>query len=125
MTLDHVSIVDRIFRARLIGEDHGFSGVVGARAPTLDALAETVAATDQWYVDYVGSASSEALGEAVDFTFVADGMAGRMTREEMLGHVLTHGHSHRGAVGQMLQGLKVRGPADMFTTFLHRDHAAN
>jgi uncharacterized damage-inducible protein DinB len=88
--------------------------------PRLNELAETVRATDAWYIDYVRSASEAELAEPVDFTFVADGMSGRMTREAMLGHVLTHGASHRGAVGKMLEILEVEGPPDMVTTFLHR-----
>ena len=124
LTLDHVCVVDRIFQARIAGEPHDFASVVSARAPKLDALWENVSATDQWYIDYAGSASPAHLGEVIDFTFVDDGTPGRMTREEMLGHVLTHGNSHRGAVGKMLEGMGVAGPADMFTSFLHRDRKA-
>lgn len=122
-TLDHLSITDQIFKANLTGQDHAFKAVVAGAMPKLDELAETVRATDAWYVDYVKSASAADLGERIDFTFVADGMAGRMTREEMLAHVLTHGASHRGAVGKMLETLQVEGPPDMFTTFVHRQPA--
>jgi uncharacterized damage-inducible protein DinB len=122
-TLDHLSITDQIFKANITGESHAFEDVVARAMPKLDELAETVRATDAWYVDYVKSASEAELAEAVDFTFVADSMAGRMTREEMLGHVLTHGASHRGGVGKMLENMQVEGPPDMFTTFLHQQPA--
>ncbi|HEX4196797.1 MAG TPA: DinB family protein [Caulobacteraceae bacterium] len=122
-TLDHLSITDQIFKANISGQSHLFEAVVARAMPNLDELAETVRATDAWYVDYVKSASEAELGESVAFTFVADGMAGRMTREEMLGHVLTHGASHRGAVGKMLEIMQVQGPPDMFTTFVHRQPA--
>jgi len=119
-TLDHVSTVDRIFKAHLVGDHHAFGAVVSSTMPNLSALWHTVSATDQWYVNYVQSVSQSELDETLDFSFVADGLPGRMTREEMLGHVLTHGNSHRGAVGKMLEGINAPTPADMFTSFLHR-----
>jgi uncharacterized damage-inducible protein DinB len=121
VTMDHVTTVDRIFRANLLGEPHSFTTVISSALPTLEALADTARKTDSWYIDYIQSASDADLAEGVDFTFVIDGMPGHMTREEMLGHVLTHGNSHRGAVGKILETIQVSGPPDMFTTFLHRD----
>ena len=44
---------------------------------------------------------------------------GRMTREEMLLHVITHGAYHRGQVGQILRAAEVLPPRDIFTRFLH------
>jgi uncharacterized damage-inducible protein DinB len=119
-TLDHTSIVDQIFKAHLTGEPQGFDGVVANRFPDLDALSRTMSETDAWYLDYVGRVSAAELDEKVAFTFVDDGSPGRMTRGEMLAHVITHGASHRGAIGKMLEGLGVRGAPDMVTTF-HRE----
>jgi uncharacterized damage-inducible protein DinB len=76
-----------------------------------------MAATDAWYIDYARNASSDALAEVIDFAFVDDSAPGRMTRGDMLAHVITHGASHRGGIGKMLEGLKVRGASDMVTTF--------
>ena len=118
LTLDHTSIVDRIFKARLLGEAPAFESVVSARPPPLDELRQTMASTDAWYVGYVGAASPAELDEVLDFTYVDDGEPGRMTRGEMLGHVLTHSNSHRGQIGEMLGRLGVAGPPDMLTTFL-------
>lgn len=118
-TLDHTSIVDQIFKAHLSGEPHGFAGVVADRFPDLDALSRTMSETDAWYLDYVGRLSPADLDDEVDFTFVDDGSPGRMTRGEMLAHVITHGASHRGAIGKMLETLKVPGAPDMVTTFHH------
>ena len=116
-TLDHTSIVDQIFKARLLGEPPGFEGVVARRMPDLDALAATTAATDAWYVDYARRARSQELDTAVTFTYVDDGAPGRLTKGQMLAHVITHGASHRGAIGKMLEGLNVPGASDMVTSF--------
>jgi uncharacterized damage-inducible protein DinB len=93
---------------------------VANRFPDLDALSRTMSETDAWYLDYVGRVSAVELDEEVAFTFVDDGSPGRMTRGEMLAHVITHGASHRGAIGKMLEGLGVQGAPDMVTTF-HRE----
>ena len=118
LTLDHTSLVDRIFKARILGETPPFESVVSDRVPALGDLRRTMTATDAWYVDYVGSTSSAELDEVVEFTYVADGEPGRMTKGEMLGHVLTHANSHRGQIGELLGRLGVDGPPDMLTTFL-------
>jgi uncharacterized damage-inducible protein DinB len=117
-TFDHTSIVDQIFKARLTGEPHDFESVVATRWPGIDALAQTMGGTDAWYVDYARRVSPEELESVVEFTFVADGEPGRMTRAEILAHVITHGASHRGAIGKMLETLNVRGAPDMVTSFL-------
>src|SRR5690349_7035313 len=67
LTLDHLSRSDQLFKARIRGEPETVDAIVGSRVPKLDALAATVAATDAWFIDYVGSASDAALNEPVDF----------------------------------------------------------
>jgi uncharacterized damage-inducible protein DinB len=116
LTLEHTGIVDQIFKARLIGGEHGFTEVAGARRPDLSQLAETLRATDAWYIDYVGQVSEEELETMVDFTYL-DGDPGHMTKGQILGHLITHGASHRGGIGKMLESLGVAGSSDMMTTF--------
>ena len=116
-TFDHTSVVDRIFRAHLSGSSHDIRSVIANRMPVLDDLAETMRETDAWYVDYVGRASPAELETIVEFDFVDDDDRGRMTKGDMLAHIITHGASHRGAIGKMLENLKVPGAPDMVTTF--------
>ncbi len=116
-TFDHTAIVDRVFKARLLGEDPGVTSTVATTWPDLAALTTSMAETDAWYLDYVRRVTTAELESAVDFAFVDDGAPGRMTRADMLAHVITHGASHRGAIGKMLEGLGVPGASDMVTTF--------
>ena len=116
-TLDHTSIVDRIFQAHLSGAEHGYHAVVADRFPDLAALSERLSETDAWYVDYARRVSPAEQEVMVEFTFVGDGDAGHMTKGQMLAHVITHGASHRGAIGKMLEGLNIPGAPDMVTTF--------
>ncbi|HWF00633.1 MAG TPA: DinB family protein [Caulobacteraceae bacterium] len=123
-TFDHTARVDQIFRARLEGDEPAVDAIVADRRPQLDVLAAEMAETDAWYLDYVRSASPEALQSAESFTFISDGEPGCMTRAQMLAHVIAHGASHRGAIGQMLDSIGVRGAPDMVTTSISGRYAA-
>jgi uncharacterized damage-inducible protein DinB len=118
-TLNHIYVVDRLFRARLAGEPAPFHATNTKETPSLTQLRGDVAATDAWYVDYVAKADESALARVLSFTF-ADGDAGRMTVEEILLHVTAHGAYHRGNVGQMLKAIDVAPPRDLYTKFLHQ-----
>ena len=117
-TLNHIYVVDRIFRAHLLGETHFYTATNTTETPELDELDFSVAETDLWFEAYVTTISHEALATSLQFQFT-DGDSGTMTREEMLFHVLTHGAYHRGNVGQVLKSLSVVPPRDLFTKFLH------
>src|SRR5438094_459583 len=96
-TLNHIYVVDRIFRAHLGGEPRPFQATNTKETPSLEQLRSDVEATDAWYANYVSTVSESALAETVSFTFT-DGDAGRMSRQEILLHVITHGGYHRGNV---------------------------
>ena len=117
-TLNHIYVVDRIFRGHLLGEQHGYTATNTDSTPELEELQFVVAETDAWYESYVSMCSDEILSESVTFQFT-DGDAGMMTREEMLLHVITHGSYHRGNVGQVLKSISVAPPRDLYTKFLH------
>ena len=118
-TLNHIYVVDRLFRARLTGEPSPFEATNTKATPSLEQLAQDVAATDAWYQSYVSGISDADLSSALEFTFT-DGDAGRMSKEEILLHVLTHGGYHRGNVGQVLKSISVAPPRDLYTKFLHQ-----
>ena len=122
-TLNHIHVVDRIFRAHLAGEPRPFDATNTKDTPSLEQLRTDVADTDAWYLQYVVGLTEPALSEALSFTFT-DGDAGRMTREEILLHVVTHGGYHRGNVGQVLKSISVNPPRDLYTRFLHLSEPA-
>jgi uncharacterized damage-inducible protein DinB len=117
-TLNHIYVVDRIFRAHLLGEQHGYSATNTESTPELGELQFSVAETDAWFEKYVSTITKIQLEEGIAFRFT-DGDAGRMTREEILVHVITHGSYHRGNVGQVLKSISVAPPRDLYTKFLH------
>ena len=122
-TLNHIYVVDRIFRARLSGEPVPFQATNTKATPSLGQLHREVEATDAWYIDYVANLAEPTLSEPLTFTFT-DTDAGRMTREEILLHVITHGGYHRGNVGQVLKSISVAPPRDLYTKYLHVNEPA-
>ena len=116
--LNHIYVVDQIFRAHLAGEKHSYTATNTLETPELGELHFAVAQADAWFENHVATISNEALATSVGFQFT-DGDTGSMTREEMLFHVITHGAYHRGNVGQILKGISVVPPRDLFTKFLH------
>lgn len=117
-TLNHIYVIDRIFRAHLLNEKHVYTATNTPETPELGELHFAVTETDTWFESYVANTSEHALGESLVFQFT-DGDSGTMTREEMLFHVLSHGSYHRGNVGQVLKGISVAPPRDLLTKFLH------
>jgi len=116
--LNHIYVVDRIFAAHLSGTAHAYTATNTPETPTLPELRDAVARSDRWYVAYVADLPPERLSESLSFTFT-DGAAGRMSREEMLAHVVTHGSYHRGAVGRIMSQASVPPPRDIYTVYLH------
>lgn len=116
--LNHIYVVDRIFAAHLSGTAHPYPATNTPETPTLPELRDAVARSDRWYVAYFEDLPPERLTESLSFTFT-DGAAGRMSREEMLAHVVTHGSYHRGAVGRIMSQVSVPPPRDIFTVHLH------
>jgi uncharacterized damage-inducible protein DinB len=122
--MNHCLVVGQIFAAHLMGERHGFSAANTPDVPVLRELRAAVAATDDWYLKYLQSATPDLLCGSVPFVFT-DGDKGCMTREEMLTHVVIHGGYHRGEVGRIMAQLSARSmpgltlPWDTYAVHLH------
>jgi uncharacterized damage-inducible protein DinB len=91
--------------------------------PTLEDLSADIRTSDREYVDYVSTLDRGQLAEQIDFAFT-DGAPGRMSREEMLMHLITHGVGHRGQVSAVMLLNSLPPASDGFTTYLHKAEAA-
>jgi uncharacterized damage-inducible protein DinB len=116
--LNHTYVVDRIFASNLQRLRHEYTATNTADTPTLDQLDAAVRKSDQWYLEYVGNLDANERSESIDFTFT-DGAPGRMSREEILMHVLLHGGYHRGAIGRIMVQVSISPPRDVFTGYVH------
>lgn len=116
-TLAHAWVVDRIWQAHLQGRAHGYSSRQPDSEPVLAQLQRDQASLDQWYVAYADGLDAVRHNEALDFRFV-DGGPGRMTRGDMLLHIVNHKTYHRGYVADMLYQAGSRPPVMDLPVFL-------
>jgi uncharacterized damage-inducible protein DinB len=116
--LSHTYVVDQIFAAHMKGRHHGFASPNLSEMPTLESLSADFRTSDQDYIEYVSALDPHQLLEQIDFRFT-DGAPGRMSREEMLLHVITHGVGHRGQVSALMLLNSLTPAKDGITTYLH------
>lgn len=116
--MNHNHVVDQIFTAHLVGATHDFSADNPSEPPSLEDLHAAVTASDQWYLNYLDTVTPDQLAESVSFVFT-DGDRGRMSREEMLTHLVVHSGYHRGEVGRIMTRLSLNMPWDTFAVYLH------
>ena len=121
--LSHTYVVDQIFAAHLRRKGHSYTSANLNQMPTLEKLSADIRTGDRAYVEYVSTLDHDQLTDRIDFTFT-DGKPGRMSREEMLMHVITHGAGHRGQVSAVMLLNAVAPAKDGFTTYLHDAEAS-
>lgn len=121
--LNHTYVVDQIFAAHLRRAVHPYTSANPSEVPALSELSADLRASDRMYIDYIAALCERPLAERIDFLFT-DGAPGRMSREEMLLHVITHGVGHRGQVSALMLLNALAPVRDGFTTYLHSAETA-
>ena len=116
-TLNHVYVVDCIFKAHLEDKPHLYTARNTETSPSLEELWQATKIIDQWYIDYADSTSDKELIGIVNFQFI-DGGKGSMSRSEMILHVVNHGTYHRGLVSDMMYQVPAVPPANDLTVYL-------
>lgn len=119
-TLNHVYVIDDIFRHHLTHRAHSYTARNTDQCPRLGELWAAAQEMDGWYIDLVEGWSGSDPGTVVNFEFVGGG-AGAMTQEQIILHLVNHATYHRGFVGDMLKQVPYYWPANDLTVFL-RDH---
>jgi uncharacterized damage-inducible protein DinB len=120
-TLNHNYVIDRIFQAHLEGREHGYTARNTAEHPPLGELWPAQQVIDRWYIDWADRAAERELEVEVAVTFVGGG-DGRMSRREILEHLVVHTSYHRGFVAQMMYDAGVRPPTTDLTVYLRDVH---
>jgi uncharacterized damage-inducible protein DinB len=117
-TLNHIYVIDDIFRGHLEGRAHGYTARNTAEPPAFEGLRAMQREIDEWYVAWSDRMTDESLGEIVSFTYVGGG-DGAMTRGQILMHVVNHTSYHRGFASDMLFQIPgKRAPTTDLTVFL-------
>ena len=115
--LNHNYVIDRIFQAHLEGRPHGYAARNTADHPPLSDLWRSQQEIDAWYIAWSDALAPAAIDEKVGFTYVGGG-EGDLSRGEILLHIVNHTTYHRGFVGEMIYGLKLRAPTTDLTVYL-------
>lgn len=116
-TLNHIHVIDDIFKAHLEGRKHGYTARNTETSPGLDRLWAATDAMDRWYIDLTDRLTEDELSDIVEFEFVGGGR-GAMSRMEILLHLVNHATYHRGFVADMMYQVPVRPPASDLPVFL-------
>ena len=116
-TLNHIYVVDLIWRAHLEGRDHGLKARNLVLHPELDELWEAQRTMNDWLLGWSGAQSDRTLDEDVSFTFVS-GQRASMSRGEIFLHLVTHAAYHRGWVSEMFFDVPARPPQSDLSVFL-------
>lgn len=117
--LNHTTVVDNLFICRILGESEAYECDNTLNTTTLSELRKTMHQNDSWLAQFAESASQEELKRNIYFSFT-DGDAGRLSVEEILLHLLTHGSNHRGMASRVLAENNLVRPKDTFTRYLHQ-----
>jgi uncharacterized damage-inducible protein DinB len=119
-TLNHLYTVDVIWQAHLEGRSHGIPALKTVLHPEFEDLRRAQAAMDDWYIAYGDGLGEARLQEQVEFTLIG-GNAGRMSRGDILLHVVNHTSYHRGWVAEMFFAVPRHPPTTDLPVFL-REH---
>lgn len=116
-TLSHTYVIDDIFQAHLQGRAHGYTSRNTPEPLSFDELWQRQQAITGWYLDYARSLSPQQAAEVLTFPFI-DGGEGRMSREDMILHVVNHATYHRGFVADLFYQVPAKPPATDLPVFL-------
>lgn len=116
-TLSHSWVVDDIFRAHLLGHPHGYTSRNTPEPLPFDELWARQQAMNAWYLGYALSLTPGQAAEVVAFAFIGGG-EGRMSREDIILHVINHATYHRGFVADMFYQVPAKPPATDLPVFL-------
>ena len=116
-TLNHNYVIDLIWQAHLEGREHGFAARNTPSHPPLEDLWRAQQAIDRWYLDWADAQTQASLDEAVDFTLIG-GNRGRMSRGDIVLHVVNHTTYHRGFVADLFYQVPARPPVTDLPVYL-------
>ncbi|CAI8801573.1 Damage-inducible protein DinB [Pseudomonas sp. IT-P12] len=116
-TLNHIYVVDCIWKAHLEGLGHGFKTSHDLLHPELADLRRAQQDIDRWYCQWSDRQTEASLDKPIEFTFVS-GDSGTMSAGAMLMHVVNHASYHRGWVIQMYFDIPAMPPMTDLPIFL-------
>ena len=105
-TLNHLLLVDRLWRTRLTGEGEVPARVDLALYEDLASLHRGREETDAWLAGFVEMLTPEALDATMRWSRVVDAMVVAQPFWAVLDHIFNHHAHHRGQVHAALTGIR-------------------
>ena len=116
-TLNHIYVVEDIFKSHLTACPHNYTGLNTSRYPDLETLIAKQNEMDEWYYNYAAKLTEQNLHDTVCFKFI-DGGDGEMSRLEVLTHIVTHDTFHKGFVNEMVYKIPDNMPNNDYPVFV-------
>ena len=116
-TLHYTYQMDYVWKCHLLGKSHGLTTRNPEECPGLEELVVKQRGMDDWYIRYADSIAEDELQEIVEFEFIGGG-TGKMSRRDILMHVVNHSTYHRGHAAGILYQLDVSPPTTDLPVFL-------
>lgn len=104
-TQHHIFVVDHIFQSHLTAARHSYSKRYTDEVPNLHQLQAQQTEIDKWYIEFINTLSEEELVGEIDFNYVVSGKADKMSRNDILHHLVTHNCYHNGHIRDMMYQL--------------------
>jgi len=116
-TLNHVYVVDDIFKAHIEGRIHNYTSRNTKNTPSLHALINKMTEMDKWYLNWYKAMAETDLKKNLTFEFIGGG-EGHMTHQEIILHLVNHATYHRGFISDMLYQIPFSPTANDLPVFL-------
>lgn len=116
-TLNHVYLMDLVWKSHLEGVPHGLTTRNPETSPPFAEVRETQKHIDAWYTRYAETLQEDAGEEVIEFTFIGGG-TGTMSRRDIVLHVVNHGTYHRGHIAAMMYQIPRFPPTSDLPVFL-------
>lgn len=120
--LNHVYLMDVVWKSHLLGVPHGLATRNPETAPAFAALHGFQQTIDAWYIEHADAMTPNRAGEVLHFDFIGGG-AGALRREDILLHVVNHATYHRGHLSGVLYQMGIDAPTTDLPVFLREQPA--
>jgi len=118
-TLNHSYLMDFVWKSHLVGTEHGLDTRNPEETHNFQRLRHEQELIDIWFVEFAKSLSEEKADGAIEFNFIGGG-DGRMTRRDIILHVVNHTTYHRGHAADILYHFNVMPPTTDLPVFIRQ-----
>ncbi len=117
-TLNHLLLVDRLWRGRMIGKPYPADSLDQIVAEDRDTLIKERAAEDDILIDFIASLSPDDLEGEISYSSLL-GFSATDKRRTILAHMFNHATHHRGQAHDQLSRVPMDPPPLDLMIYLH------